>query len=194
MVPPASYHRCKLDTTLDWRGLARRSRSILQLLNNCNFSQLESSSHPIARPPNKHNTVLEIAERHPDGYLLRGLLWCQGNDLLSHRFVTLIFDNDIHKLYVRVERQTDTLKPVGALETWVKSALSEEVLTVQSVSVARYTVDTALSQQRRCTIGSIGEVIETINQHYSNYCLFSYNCWWSAGCSFICIVYLIEPY
>ncbi|KAG8989519.1 hypothetical protein FRB94_014315 [Tulasnella sp. JGI-2019a] len=96
MVPLASYYRYKLDTTLD--------------------CQLEPSSHPVAGPPNKHNTVLEIAERHPDGYLLRELLWCQGNDVISHQSIILIFDNDIHKLYVRVQCQTDTLKPVGALE------------------------------------------------------------------------------
>ncbi|KAG9017817.1 hypothetical protein FRB93_004628 [Tulasnella sp. JGI-2019a] len=173
IVPPASYYRYKLDTALD--------------------GQQEPSSHPIAGPPNKHNTILAIAEHDPDGYMLCELLWCQGNDLLSHQFIILIFDNGVHKLYVRVERQTDTLKPVGALETWVKSALSEEVLTTQSVCVARYTVDPIRSQQSKRTITSIGDVIEKINQHYSNYCLFSYNCWWFASCSFICIVYLIEP-
>ncbi|KAG9035442.1 hypothetical protein FRB95_011307 [Tulasnella sp. JGI-2019a] len=166
MVPPASYYRYRVDTSLN--------------------GQQGLLDHHVPAPlivPRTHNSFSDIAERYPDGYAFRGLGWFQQNDIYSHQFIVAMFE---------IEREKAGWTPGAALETLFTTSSFEETLTKRSFCVARYTVDVTCSRRAGHTLLSIGEVIDDVNRYSSNYSLLAYNCWWFAGCSFICIVHRIE--
>ncbi|KAG9014785.1 hypothetical protein FRB94_010632 [Tulasnella sp. JGI-2019a] len=178
LVPPASYHRYRADAAFD------------------NQQELLNHHLPSPRPaPLPHRSFLDIVNHYPDDYAFRELRWCQQSDVYSHQFIVAMFESralPAHRLYVRVEREKAKWMPGDALETLFNTSSFEEILIGRSFCIARYTVDVTSSRRAGHTLASIGEVINDINQYSSDYSLLAYNCWWFAGCSFICIAHRIE--